>query len=346
MTSPRQRQRAARALWVAALTVLWSGGAAAQAPPPLFRSDSVLPITLRTDLRTLLRDKDTLAFTWRDATISYAEGDSQVTLPIKVHTRGGYRLLHCEFPPIRLGFDDSTTRGTLLRGLRRPKLVTHCAAPRYYDQFTLQEYAIYRVLRLFTPVSLSARLLRVTYEDVNGKMDPVTRWAFVTEDPERLVRRLRATALTQQGMKIGTLSPSHAALLGVFEYFIGNTDWSMPGLHNIALLRLKDTTYAVPFDFDWAGVVETPYAKPAPILPTSTVRERIYRGYCQGPEALEPVLARFEALRDSIVAIYRGLPDLEPRRLERTERYYDEFYRAIADRNRFAQRVVRRDCIP
>jgi hypothetical protein len=284
----------------------------AAAQPRLFRSDDTLSVTLRTDLRALLRDKDTASAPWREATLAYAAPEGAVTVPLRVRTRGIYRLFHCDLVPIRLRFRDSTSRGTLFHGLGRPKLVNPCRNSGEYEQYVLEEYAIYRVLRLLTPVSLSARLLRVTYQDTTGR-----------------------------AMGVGRLNQYDVALLSVFEYFIGNTDWSLIGLHNVALLKVKDSTLALPFDFDWSGVIDAPYAHPAPILGTTSVRERVYRGYCQPADVLEPALARFEALRDSIAAIYRSIPGLEPRSVEQTLRYYDEFYRAIADRQRFAREMAR-----
>jgi len=210
----------------------------------------------------------------------------------------------------------------------------------------LQEYAAYRVLQLLTPASLATRLLKVTFEDERGRGRPQTRWAFVTEEPDRLADRLGGFVVTGGAPRVSNLSPYQAALLGAFQYFIGNTDWSMPARHNIAVLTVQDSSYAVPYDFDWTGVVDAPYAKPLPVLPIRSVRERMWRGRCQSAEELEPILARFEALRDTIAALYRSVPGLEPREIERALRYYDEFYRAIADRARFERDVVERDCRP
>ena len=42
--------------------------------------------------------------------------------------------------------------------------------------------------------------------------------------------------------------------------------------------------------------------------------------------------------------MYRAVPGLEPRVVERTLRYYDEFYRDIVDRIRFFQRVIEPNC--
>jgi hypothetical protein len=313
------------------------------AQPRLFSSDDTLSVTLRTDLRALLRDRDTASAPWREATLAYTGPEGAVTVPLRVRTRGMYRLLHCDLPPIRLRFGDSASRGTLFHGLGRPKLVDPCRNSGEYEQYLLEEYAIYRVLRLLTPVSLSVRLLRVTYQDTAGRAATLTRYAFVTEDPDRFAARFGGTYLSL-GMGLGRLNQFNVALLAVFQYFIGNTDWSLLGLHNVALLKVKDSTLALPYDFDWSGAINAPYARPAPILPIASVRERVYRGYCQPAEVVEPALARFEAVRDSIAAIYRSIPGLEPRSVRQTLAYFEEFYRAIANRPRF-MRQLERDCL-
>ena len=331
-----------RGLAALALAALCPVRGAAQAP--LFRSDSVLAVTLRADFRSLFNDRDTTQRVWRDATLSYADSAGAVTIPVRMRTRGSSRLMHCDDPPIRLDFGDSAVQGTLFAGLHHPKLVVPCRNGNDYEQVLLKEYAAYRVLPLLTPRSLAARPLRVTFEDERGRTRPETHYAFITEDPERLARRLGGKLDVTGGIRMRNLTAYNAAMLGVFEYFIGNTDWSMGALHNIAVLIVQDTIFAVPFDFDFSGAVEAPYARPDPRLPIHRVRERIWSWRCLSGQELEPVLARFEALRDTITALYRSIPGLEPRAVQRTQSYWDEFYRAIADRARFVRNVVQRDC--
>jgi hypothetical protein len=343
MSTRRFPGRIGRWLAVAALAILLPVPAAAQAK--LFRSDTVLALTLRTDLRGLNGDRDTTKEpVSREATLSYAGSDGPVSVPLRVRTRGIWRRANCDFPPIHLRFSDSAARGTLFHGLHHAKLVVPCRGPDVYEQLILQEYAVYRVLQLLTPASLATRLLRVTYEDETGRRRPLTRFSFVAEEPDGLAERLHGFVVTGGAPKVTDLSAYQAALLGVFQYFIGNTDWAMPFRHNIAVLVAEDSSYAVPFDFDWTGVVDAPYAKPLPVLPIRTVRERMWRGRCQSAAELEPILARFEAVRDTIAALYQAIPGLEPREIEKTMDYYDEFYRAIADRARFVRNVVQRDC--
>ncbi len=50
------------------------------------------------------------------------------------------------------------------------------------------------------------------------------------------------------------------------------------------------------------------------------------------PEELAPIFTRFNTDKDSIYALYRGQPDLEPKRIEQALDYYDDFYKTINDR--------------
>jgi hypothetical protein len=322
--------------------------AAAPAPmraqAPFFAPDSVIPLTIRTDLRRLLRDRDTVS-EWRGGTVTWMTPDGARRVPLHLRTRGLYRLRTCAFPPIRLRFAADSVRGTPWEDLRRPKVVTHCRDNDDAEERVVQEYILYRVLRLLTPASLGARLARITWEDTAGAERPVTRYAVITEDPAKLADRLGAEVDTTIGVTQSGLDSANAALLGVFQYFIANTDWSVPGRHNIELLWRADGYVAVPYDFDWSGVIDAPYARPASTLRIRSVRQRVYRGLCQDAAALTPALERFKAVRDSIAALYRAVPGLSPRTVERTLRYYDEFYAEIADRRRFAREVVAPSCL-
>jgi hypothetical protein len=312
-------------------------------PPPLFRSDSVLTLTIRGDLRHLFRDRDTTGVPWREGTVTIAGegGAPPVTVPVRMRTRGIYRLAHCDIPPIRLRFREGDVRGTPLDSLGRPKLTSVCQNRTDYEQYLLLEYAVYKIYRLITPISLSARLLRVTYEDSADAMRPFTRYAFVTEDPERFAERMGGTLVDSLGIGFRQLQRDNIVRLSLFQYLIGNTDWAVPYLHNIALLR-TDSLYAFTYDFDWSGAVDPPYAVPnRQILHIYTVRDRQYRGICA---TADEVFSQFESLKDSIAAVYRAVPGLTPRNVDRTIRYYDDFYRELADRPRFLNRRIEPDC--
>jgi hypothetical protein len=312
--------------------------------PPLFATSEPFVFTLETDLRGLLRDRGTNRKE-HGATLRYvAEGGDTVSLDVALRTRGIFRLKQCAFPPLRLDFPKSRVKGTMFAGQDKMKLVTHCRANQSpYEQNILQEYVLYRIFNVLTDRSLRARLAHVTYRDTTGHDEPLTRYGVLLENEAQLARRLRATVVTSTKVHDLLIEADDGTLVAVFQYLIGNTDWSTWGLHNITIVR--DTAaggglFAIPYDFDFSGVISAPYATTAPQLPIKTVRERLYRGFCQPDSVLLPVLARFRAAKDSIYALYRSVPDLSERNVKQALDYFDEFYRVIDD-----PRAVRREFV-
>ena len=55
---------------------------------------------------------------------------------------------------------------------------------------------------------------------------------------------------------------------------IGNTDWSVEYLQNIKLATVDSNSapITIPYDFDHAGIVNTPYALPAEELHLSSIK--------------------------------------------------------------------------
>ncbi len=312
-------------------------------PAPLYRDSAVLAITVRGDLRHLFRDRDSMTAPWREGTLTLtAEGGAQpVTVPVRMKTRGIYRLKNCDIPPIRLRFQEKEVRGTPLDSLGRPKLTSVCHNTDEYEQYLLLEYGIYRMYQLVTPVSLGVRLVRVTYEDSARAMRPIVRYGFLSEDPARFVERMHATIVSDTGIGFRRLARGNIMQVSLFQYLIGNTDWAVPRLHNIGLMR-SDSLYAMLYDFDWSGTVDAPYAVPNPILRgLQSVRERRYRGICANSD---DVFDQFVALKDRFAAIYRGVPGLSARNVSNTIGYFDDFYREIENRQRFVDRVIAPYC--
>ena len=64
--------------------------------------------------------------------------------------------------------------------------------------------------------------------------------------------------------------------MAVFEYLIGNTDWSVSIFTKLIASDSLSLPNAVPYDFDHAGIVSAPYPKPAEARQLISVRERRY----------------------------------------------------------------------
>jgi hypothetical protein len=334
-------------LWVTVmlLGVPWAAAPGQQA---LFQSDDPLSLRFAVDLKTLLDDRDTLTASYHDAALTYRAGDgAPVSVDVRLRTRGNWRRqkANCDFPPLLLNVPRTRVEGTLFAGQNRLKLVTPCVPGRQeYEEYILREFLAYRVYNLLTPLSLRVRLARTTYVDTRGRMDSLTRQTFLIEDAEQMATRNDATLLDIRSARFADLDSVQLGLAAVFLYLIGQTDWSLRGLHNMELVRERRRVvhHAVPYDFDLAGIVHTRYAAPDPRLRLSSVRDRLYRGPCLAPTHWDAVLARFRERKAEIYALYRQQPGLSPGYVEETERFLDAFYQVIDDPARVARELVRR----
>jgi len=303
--------------------------------PRLFDAAEPLALTLTADFGAITKQRGTEKKD-QPGLLSYvaATGDS-VRLDVQLRTRGHFRLKICQYPPLKLVYDKAQAAHTMFAHTGSSlKLTVQCRGGRGSANYLLEEYLIYRVYNLLTERSFRARLARVTYVDVKDKHPPEMRYGFFVEDDDRMARRNKTEVFEQKGVTQNDVDPEQMTLVAVFQYMIGNTDWAVSALHNIVLIR--DSTgvvYPVPYDFDWSGVIMPPYAQPDPSLGIATVRQRTYRAGCRRPEELAPVFAKFNAQKEAIYALYRGLESegLEPKRIDQALRYYDEFYKIIND---------------
>ena len=303
-------------------------------PVVLFGENAALELTLRAPFSQLRRDRAPET-DWREARIEYAGSAGAVSVPVRVRTRGVWRKNNCEVPPLLLNFAKDSVRGTLFARIDRLRLSMHCRDQDSYEQYVLQEYQLYRVQRLLTPYSFDVRLARVHYVDAARGDTLTSRWAFVQEQDEPFAERLGVLLVEQKGAGPSDLDPYEGAFFGVFQYFVGNSDFSIRELHNVVLTYKEPYHIPVARDFDWSGAVNARYAKPNEVLRIRTVRQRLMRGYCAPEEQYARVFDRFREQKAAIYALYAE-SDPVGRLMKRdvvasTLRYFDEFYATIGD---------------
>ena len=338
--------------------ILWASNLPAQAQlqdvppkvvraPVFFESQEPIEVTLTTNIGQIRGDKGTDP-PWRPATISYTGIDgSLVNVPLKARTRGIWRLKRCDFPPMRLNFSGETSKGSIFHHLDKPKLVSYCQDRDMYEEYILEEFQLYRIYQLLTPMSHKARLLKFSYADSGSGKVRAKRYGFIMEEPSALGARLGGKVMEQKGALPGDLDPFQDALFGVFQYMIGNTDFSVSALHNVELYFGTDGMVApIAYDFDFAGVVNATYAVPDEKLGIVNVRQRVFRGYCTDPGEYAKVFALFKEKKPEIYALYAdSIGKLMDRgNVRSTLKYFDEFYETIGD-SRAAKRSIIEACI-
>ncbi|MEX0975499.1 MAG: hypothetical protein WDZ50_00205 [Woeseia sp.] len=320
--------------------------------PPLFSDDAVLQLRIEAPLTTLIRERSDTEYL--DGFVYYTDATgAEHRLDLKLRARGRYRrqLDTCPFPPVRLNFRKKQVEGTVFDGIDKLKLVTHCRnSSDAYEQNVLKEYLAYRIFNVLTDYSLRVRLLRIEYVDSakSGKVE--TRYAFLIEDDELFADRIGASRAEVPYTDYEHLESSQASLVAVFQYLIGNTDFSMVAgakddncCHNIELFTVGADRYLpVPYDFDFAGVVNARYAKPNPNLSIKRVTSRLYRGQCSFNSNLDDTVSQVMAQRDSVRDTIAGVPGMDERTRETTARYLDRFFEEMGNPRNVESRMVRK----
>ena len=303
-------------------------------PTPLFASDAPIHITIQGPMSNLASNRKEVP---RPGTLSVpGEGSYPVTLT----PRGITRLQGdvCQFPPLRVEFTRPPPAGSLFQGQRKLKLVAHCKRSEDFQQKVLLEYSAYRLYSLMTPQSFRARLANIDYVDESGK-PYVSRIGFFIEDFSDVAKRNGMTVAHMGSLvPLQQIDPRSGARMAIFEYMISNYDWSMRAgpqgtecCHNSRLMSAGPGSLltTVPYDFDFSGLVDAPYAGPPEGIPIRTLRDRNYRGYCVHTNEARAAAAEFSARRGELIGVLGTIPGMTDRTRQNATNYLGGFFQDL-----------------
>ena len=333
---------------------LWFGVALAQdaaGPDPLFQDNATLAVTITAPMSTLVKERSKDEYLKGQLEFTEADG-SAVKLDIEIRTRGNFRHATCDFPPLNLNFKKKQVSGTLFDQQNKMKLVVHCENHVRYEQHVLREYLAYRIFNSTTDLSFRVRLLRVTYVDNEGRRDDLVRYAYLIEHKKRVAERLGLDLVELERTKISALQGEQLNLTSVFQYLIGNTDFSPiaggPGrgcCHNYVLFGNNvDPLLSIPYDFDQAGFVDAPYASPNAALSIRNVRQRLYRGRCVNNQHIDASISKINGHRDEIIALVESQNGLDDRTRKKLLRYIDKYFDLVETRKK-VERYFNKKCV-
>ncbi len=321
---------------------------------PLFSGDDVLAITIEAPFSRIMDDRSTDEE--HPATLTYTDNEAgEVSVELAIRTRGRFRRQArvCPFAPLRLDFRKSSVRGTVFAKSDKLKLVTHCrTGSNRYAQSLLAEYMAYRIFNLVTDRSFRVRPLQVRYVDSEGEDEVLDVFAFVIEHRDQLGKRLGLKANDATETEIEMLDAAHTNLGSLFQFMIGNTDFSPirtspgePCCHNNMLFgETPGQILAIPYDFDQSGIVNAPHGAPNPRFGLRNVRDRLYRGRCANNEHVDTSVRTFLEQKGAIYALFDEHPGFSNYTRRQTRRFLDEFFDILENPKKREARLVRR-CI-
>jgi hypothetical protein len=221
------------------------------------QSQPVAEITLFTDLNSLVDNKRT-----DDYLPAVFEHEGQ-HWDISVRVRGRYRRRVCDFPPLRLQFDKQMLKAGGLQGYNSFKLVTHCSDEMESKELVLREQLAYELYAQLSADHFRTQLVRITYRDTESALRLV-RYGILIEDTDEMAARAGGEECDECfAQPFDRFSPGNMEQVALFQYMIGNADWSARSLRNIKIVRNEQNGLleAVPYDFDFAILIDAPYLR-------------------------------------------------------------------------------------
>jgi hypothetical protein len=318
---------------------------------PLFASQDPIDVIITADWKAVQRDRNDDSKKTYPGTLAVGQdGQPGAPIPVQLRTRGHSRRMPrtCEFAPLRLEFTKHGVKGTVFEGQKHLKLGVHCQSEGVYRQYVLEEVLANRLLNTLTPRSLRVRLARVTYADSNAGTKAFTSIGVFYEDISDLAKRMEARELPVPRQAFQYVDQPQLMFMSMFQYMIGNTDYSIMQLHNVIMLDdARGIRYTVPYDFDYSGLVGAHYAVPAKELNLPSVRERMYRGPCKTEAEVDEALKPFRERQAELLALPASLSahGLDEGTRRNTEKYLGEFFDLIGRPDR-VKKVFVTGCNP
>ncbi|MBK7937096.1 MAG: hypothetical protein IPJ82_08360 [Lewinellaceae bacterium] len=229
-------------------------------------------MTLETDLTTFIGQKRTNNYL--PGKLLTKDGKSY---EVEIRPRGRYRRKVSQIPPMKIRFSHREMETAGLDSLNEIKIALPAFDSEAGNELIVKEYLAYRLFEKLSDAHFRARLIKLTIKDTfDPKSKPKKMYAIFVEDEEEVAARLGGVPEEEFGVPIEQYETQQAALVAMFQYLIGNTDWDFSMHRNVQLIKMKETgkITVLPYDFDFSGFVSAPYAVPSSDSGLKTVRER------------------------------------------------------------------------
>ncbi len=299
----------------------------------VFGPQTPVELVITLDMKEVFRKKE--AEEYQPATLVFDPHQLAAIRNIEVKTRGVFRNDYCAIPPLKLKLKKIDLGYPAWDTLGSVKLVTTCKSAASFSDLLIKEYIAYQLYETLTPRSFQTRLVSITFRDSKERFPDVEQMGFLIEEIEDVAARNDAFEVEPERMAASWADRHQTLQMTLFQYAIGNTDWQITNLHNFKVLKPSDvqrtSAYLIPYDFDFSGLVNAPYATPDPALMVPNVRTRVFLGRCYSEAEIALCIDEFLQVKDQWIDIATNNPHLSPQAKKETLTYLNEFFQTVED---------------
>jgi hypothetical protein len=307
----------------------------------LFETDSLLEMTLKTDYQNLLKSK--FKDEYQPAILSFKdETGTNVNWEIELKPRGKMRRKVCNTPPLKLKFPKDDLKEQGLSKYHTLEMVEICQNNKNYEQFVLREYVAYKLYNMVTQRSFRVQLARVVYENTGKRGAPPESFAYIIENNDNMAKRLGGHIVEAQSVGKKLPNTQEKEVFAIFQYMIGNTDWYYTTGHNLDVFLMPDsvTHIPIPYDFDYAGFVNTPYSVPNDRVPIKNVMERFYMGPCRTESETKESVQLYLNKKEQMLSYCEAFPYFNRYSRRHTLSYLKSFFNILENHNKLKYEMM------
>ena len=295
------------------------------------QKESIAEISLETDFSKLQKDLNSAEY--QPTLLSYTKADgTKQSIEAGLKPRGKTRKKVCKYPPLKLKLPKESLKDLGLNSEQKYKLVCQCKKGTLYNQLILKEFLAYKLYNIITPYSFQVHLVKINFINTkNGKINQ--QFAFIIEPIASLAKRNKSQAIVITEDANNNLDAQMTINMSMFQYLIGNADWGIQFMHNVKLLQSANNKalLPVPYDFDFSGLVNAPYAKPNPIFPANCVQDRHFFARGCNEVALRKSIQLFVDHETEIINTVANMPHLDKACIRAINNYFKAFFELIKD---------------
>lgn len=256
--------------------------------------------------------------------------DGHIAYPVDVSVRGRFRRTQCDIPPLKLQFKKSALRSQGFNTHNDFKLVTLCENSETGLDILKREQLAYELHALITGYSFRTQLLEITYVDTQTGTED-TQYAILIEDEDQMAERLGGKECKDCfNLPTESFVPGSVATAHLFQYMIGNTDYSIMMDRNVKMVTLPSGQYIpVAYDFDFSGLVNAFYARPNINVGQTNVQQRVWMGSNYSETELQAAIDNFKEKEGAVYNLVENCTYLDAKAKRQVKNYLKNFYRDI-----------------
>jgi hypothetical protein len=299
-----------------------------------------LEITLESDFKGLIKAKNKDEY--QPAVLSFKDASGNpMSLEIQIKPRGKMRRRVCNMPPLKLKFPKEI-KGKGEIPYRTLEMVEICQHTKDYEQFVLREYVAYKLFNMLSNNSFRIQLVKIDFVDKGSKRGPMDGFGFLIENNDEMAERLNGKIIEPENIGRKVPTSQEKELFCLFQFMIGNTDWYITTTHNLDIFSKRDSILPIPipYDFDYSGFVNTPYAVPNDHFPLKYVTERFYMGPCRSEAETKKTIQIFLDKKAQLIQYCKEFPYFSKSSRKHTVNYLESFYDIIESKGALNQHIL------